>query len=76
MRIEKTFHYCDRCGQEFKDDDDRKRVGRLLEINKKIVTECKVIIYKNANMNETRKGFELCEECRENLEVWLSGKNA
>ena len=71
MRIDKTFHYCDRCGKEFKDDDDRKRVGRLMEVYKKTTTELKVIVYENSDMNEYRVGYELCKSCRDDFDRWL-----
>ena len=71
MRIEKVFKYCDRCGQEMKDDCDRKRVGRMIEIYKKTSVECRIIVYKNSDMNEKRIGYDLCDECRKELERWL-----
>ena len=72
MRIEKTFRYCDRCNQEMKDDSDDKRVGRMIEIYKKTTTECKIIVYKNADSRERRQGYDLCEDCRLQLERWLN----
>lgn len=76
MRIEKTFRYCDRCKCEMKDSSDDRRVGRMIELCKKTVVECRVIVYKKASMNERRQGFDLCEDCRMQLERWLNNENA
>lgn len=74
MKIQSVKYICDRCGKEV--------AGNSSFFFKQGVTMERVSFYGINPPDETReytvfrKHRDLCKECRKNLEVWLSGKNA
>ena len=73
MKKIETHFYCDRCKKEVTENEYIRNRRRLLV---KVREERKYIFaQKWKTMYAYNDEFELCEDCRENLELWLDGKN-
>lgn len=74
MKIETVRHICDRCKKELNKSENVREKRRLLI---KYRSEYAIVFDKKwKEYMSSRDYYDLCDECRENLEVWLSGKNA
>lgn len=67
----KETYFCDRCGDEMKSQMWSHRL--LLYAKKRHLIK----YYRNWDSSFPEQvQFYLCNKCSENMEVWLSGKNA
>lgn len=73
MKTHEIKYFCDRCNKEVTENEYmRKRRKLFVDIREerkyRFTREWKSL-YSHSD------SFELCEECRANLELWLEGKN-